>query len=193
MSEAWGSVEFGGLIELRDRLMQLQQDSDAFMQECADELCARLLAKVRKRTPVWNNKKLLSHLKNIKGTKLKVKATGVDSEFSERAMQIYGEHWAGHVGGHLRRSWQTIAARKVGDTFVAILENNVEYAMYVEHGHRQTPGRYVPALGVRLKANWVPGVHMLRISEDELRREIDAILQRKQEEWLRKMMKGVMS
>lgn len=33
----------------------------------------------------------------------------------------------------------------------------VEYAPYVEFGHHQQPGRYVPAIGKRLKASYVPG------------------------------------
>ena len=37
-----------------------------------------------------------------------------------------------------------------------------EYAPHVEYGHRQTPGRFVPAIGKRLKASYVPGQHFLR-------------------------------
>ena len=37
----------------------------------------------------------------------------------------------------------------------------MNYAVYVEFGHRQTPGRYVPALGKRLKKSWVTGRFML--------------------------------
>lgn len=39
---------------------------------------------------------------------------------------------------------------------------DVEYAHYVELGHHQTPGRYVPAIKKRLKASWVPGKPYLR-------------------------------
>jgi len=41
--------------------------------------------------------------------------------------------------------------------------NNVEYAAHVEFGHRQTPGRYVPAIGKRLKRDFVPGKKMLHL------------------------------
>lgn len=34
---------------------------------------------------------------------------------------------------------------------------NVEYAPYVEFGHHQEPGRYVPAIGKRLVRDFVPG------------------------------------
>lgn len=37
-----------------------------------------------------------------------------------------------------------------------------KYAPHVEYGHRQTPGRYVPAIGKRLKASYVPGQHFFK-------------------------------
>ncbi len=37
-----------------------------------------------------------------------------------------------------------------------------EHAPHVEYGHRQTPGRYVPDIGMRLKASFVPGQHFFR-------------------------------
>lgn len=40
--------------------------------------------------------------------------------------------------------------------------SNVEYAPYVELGHRQQPGRYVPALKKRLKASKVNGKPFIR-------------------------------
>ncbi len=55
----------------------------------------------------------------------------------------------------------------VGEYTIEI-KNTVEYASYVEHGHRQTPGRYVPAIGKRLKASWVEGKHFQRDSETAL-------------------------
>lgn len=63
--------------------------------------------------------------------------------------------------GNLRRQWSIVGPTYTGNAFVIELQNNTEYASYVEDGHRQTPGRYVPAIGKRLKASWVPGTHML--------------------------------
>lgn len=37
-----------------------------------------------------------------------------------------------------------------------------EHAPHVEYGHRQTPGRYVPAIRKRLKASFVPGQHFFK-------------------------------
>ena len=52
--------------------------------------------------------------------------------------------------GHLRRNWFTTKARRSGKHYRAEIYNNIEYAPYVENGHRQEVGRYVPAIGKRL-------------------------------------------
>jgi hypothetical protein len=54
--------------------------------------------------------------------------------------------------GFLRNSYET-SFRPLEGT----LRNTREYAPYVHYGHRQTPGRYVPAIGKRLVASFVPG------------------------------------
>ena len=59
--------------------------------------------------------------------------------------------------GHLCNSWKRTRAVQGKVT----VYNNVEYAAHVEYGHRQQPGRYVPAIGKRLKKDFVPGKKML--------------------------------
>lgn len=44
-----------------------------------------------------------------------------------------------------------------------------EHAPHVEYGHRQTPGRYVPAIGKRLKASFVPGQHFFKACVERAR------------------------
>ncbi len=59
--------------------------------------------------------------------------------------------------GTLKKAWhRTRAVQGVVEVF-----NNTEYAAHVEYGHRQTPGRFVPAIGKRLKKSFVPGKKML--------------------------------
>lgn len=64
--------------------------------------------------------------------------------------------------GDLRRSWELNGPDKKGFKFEMDLANNLEYALYIELGHRQEPGRFVPAIGKRLVADYVPGSYMLR-------------------------------
>ena len=124
-----------------------QQQKEEFLQACCKELAARLLAKVIKRTPVGE--------KN---------------------------------GGTLRRGWtagknqnaaqyaNSLEITHVGNKYHIDIINPVEYASYVEYGHRTVNHR-----------GWVEGHFMLTISEAELNSMSDAILQKK----LNKFIKDV--
>lgn len=60
--------------------------------------------------------------------------------------------------GILRNS---ITHQRVDENTEAI-GTDIEYAPYVEFGHHQQPGRYVPALKKRLKLSWVPPKPFMR-------------------------------
>jgi hypothetical protein len=57
--------------------------------------------------------------------------------------------------------------------------NNLNYASYVEYGHRQQVGRQVGVIERRLKTPWVPGKHMLTISTQELETQAPALVEKK--------------
>ncbi|MBA1392728.1 HK97 gp10 family phage protein [Lactobacillus sp. XV13L] len=78
--------------------------------------------------------------------------------------------------GDLRRSWQLKGPFFSGSNISIELRNNKEYASFVEYGHRQTPGRYVPAIGKRLKASWVPGQHFLEKATSATSNQVPELL-----------------
>lgn len=158
-----GNFDFKEIEKLQKQIERLESERDAFNRECLQELAARLLSKVRRRTPVGAAPKL-------DGPKtVKVKGSnGRAKTFLSKDGAIMQKYWAGYVGGNLRRGWTVSEVQNVGDSYLIEIINPVMYATYVEYGHRQTPGRYVPALGKRLKAGWVPGKFMLTISEKEM-------------------------
>lgn len=61
------------------------------------------------------------------------------------------------VSGELADKTNLIDAKKKGNTFTVGVSNNLEYAEDYEYGHRQEAGRFVPALGKRLKKPFVKG------------------------------------
>lgn len=61
-------------------------------------------------------------------------------------------------GGTLRGS---ITHQRQGDD-TELIGSDVKYAPYVEFGHHQEVGRYVPAIGKRLVRDYVPGKPYLR-------------------------------
>ena len=89
--------------------------------------------------------------------------------------------------GNLRRNWTVSDVRKNGGNYEIEVSNSTEYASYVEFGHRQTPGRFVPAIGKRLKKSWVKGKFMLTVSESELQKQAPAVIEKKITEWLKKL------
>ncbi|KRO16632.1 HK97 gp10 family phage protein [Lacticaseibacillus saniviri] len=78
--------------------------------------------------------------------------------------------------GGLRRAWSIEGSHYSSGAFSVVVINPKEYASFVEEGHRQTPGLYVPAIGKRLKASWVEGKHMLKSTEADLQSNLDKII-----------------
>lgn len=188
-----GKFSMSDMKKLQANLKKIQDaDMDAFMEACAKELAARLLAKVIKRTPVGD------YSKEIEVTAKK------DSKHHKKG-DVYKKkiNPSGKKGGTLRRGWiskshEEAEKGKGSPTHVEILEyanglkisrlsdvlrieivNPVEWATYVNYGHRQTPGRYVPALGKKLKKGWVVGKFMMEHSEKELQTIAPKVLKKK--------------
>ena len=163
----------------------------AFCEETVKELAARLLRKVVKRTPVGQKPILLDKngSKSVKSAVVKGK-NGKNKSFLTREGEILERYWSGYVGGSLRRGWQVSNVQKIGDEYVITVFNQLEYASYVEYGHRQTPGRYVPALGRKLRVSWVPGKFMLTISERELQASSMTILEQRLTRLLEENLNG---
>ena len=63
-----------------------------------------------------------------------------------------------------------------GSKVTLLVGTNVYYAPYVELGHHQQPGRFVPKIKKRLVRNWVPGKPFLRPAFENHRDEIEKII-----------------
>lgn len=198
-----GKLNVSDLKKFQKQLNKIQAgDVDAFVEGCAKELAARLLAKVIKRTPVGDYSK-------------EIEVTAKRDSKHHKKGDIYKkrENPSGKKGGTLRRGWISeshadAANSKGSPTQEEILEfadglkisrsggllrieivNPVGYASYVEYGHRQIPGRYVPELGKRLKQRWVRGRFMLTISEQEIQESAPKVLEAKIKSYLVGCMK----
>jgi len=79
--------------------------------------------------------------------------------------------------GDLRRGWTIGQVNQSGSNYEVEIINAVDYAFYVEYGHRTVD-----------HAGWVEGRHMLTISEEELERELPAFLERKHQEFMRRYL-----
>lgn len=161
----FGKFDCKGLVEFQQQLKQLQ-DPDAFVEACAKELAARLLQMVVKRTPVGEYDK-------------KVEFTTKDGK------QVKFTPHTGKKGGTLRRGWtgekrasaqgyaDSLTVNHFGDTYVIEIVNPVEYASYVEYGHRAANHK-----------GWVKGKFMMTMSEQDLQKIAPKILERKIKKYL---------
>lgn len=99
-----------------------------------------------------------------------------------------GESFEEHIGGQLRMNWSISKTEKQSDKLMRKIYNNTEYASYVEYGHRQNVGQFVPRLGKKLKSPWVNGKFMLTRTEDEIKPNVGSILTNHYEKAMREVM-----
>lgn len=97
---------------------------------------------------------------------------------------------SGKTGGHLKRNWALTPAMRTGEYIEVTLYNNVFYASFVEYGHRQDVGRFVPALGKRLVKPWVEGRFMLTRSMEHTGRNMEEIIKRHTRRFLERLTGG---
>lgn len=148
-----GRMKFDELKELKKNLENFSKtEFNSFMESCAKELAARLLREVVLKTPVG----------------------------------IYPTS-SGKEGGTLRRGWTagkdtnaknyaySLKVQHSGKIYKIEITNPVEYASYVEFGHRTRSGK-----------GWVEGHHMLTVSEQEIQSIAPKILENK----IKKFMEG---
>lgn len=114
------------------------------------EITARTYATVKKRTPVGVYNPIMINGKSYNN---------------------------GKVGGTLRASWQ-MSTTQSSQGVISRIYNNIEYAEYVEYGHRQQVGRFVPQIGAKLKQPFVKGSYMLSKSLIEIKPQVDTIIQK---------------
>lgn len=86
---------------------------------------------------------------------------------------VYDNSGSGKVGGTLRRGWTIGEVVKSDGNYTIEVINPVEYASYVEYGHR-----------TRNHRGWVEGRFMLTVSEQELESDAPRILENKLNKFL---------
>lgn len=91
---------------------------------------------------------------------------------------------------HMRRSWGTGKLERVARDYRMAVTNSASYASFVNDGHRQTPGRFVPILGKRLVANFVEGQHMAEKAQAYTESKAGAIIRLKTYELLEGLKNG---
>lgn len=174
-------VDYRQLEEFQKRLQQLadQKNMNDFINSCAKELAARLLAKVVRRTPVGN----YARYETVTATR--------DTKNHKKGETFQRRIKGTKIGGTLRRGWtgekkanvqdyaMSLPVEKRGDVYTITIINPVYYAPYVEFGHRTRGGK-----------GWVEGQFMLTESERELAMITPKILEDKLQKYLGELFNG---
>ncbi len=127
-----GRFNSSDMKRLQKELQKLQGYTDEFVEACAKELAARLLAKVIKRTP--------SDTGNLRRGWTAQKSGSGSEGIKTRGAKQYVD---------------TIEVHHYDDTYVIEIMNPVEYSSYVEYGHRTAnhrgwvPGRFMMTISER--------------------------------------------
>lgn len=151
-----GKVNLTQMKRFQKNLAKIEQaELHLFVESLAKELAARLLAKVIKRTPVGQ------YTDGTMGGTLRRGWTSTSQREAELSSAFGGGNGASKFA-------QSITVTKRGNTFEIEIINPVEYASYVEFGHR-----------TRNHQGWVQGRFMLTISEQEIQAAAPSILERK--------------
>lgn len=143
-----------GMKDLQKQMEKLQ-DPDRFAEACAKELAARLLRMVVKRTPV-----------------------GQYPESSGKSGGTLRRGWTGEKRASAQSYAESLKVNHFGDTYVIEIVNPVEYASYVEYGHRTANHN-----------GWVKGHFMMSISKQELERIAPRVLEKKIQQYFAGCMK----
>ena len=162
----WGNCEYKQLQRLRDSLATLQSmDMDRFCTEVSKELAARLLALVIPRTPVGQYPKSSGKKGGTlrRGWTAKTQAEAASRGGSNNAVEYAA----------------ALPVTKSGSNYTIEVINPVEYASYVEFGHRTRGG-----------GGWVSGQYFLTLSEQDLERLAPGVIERKLEALLREVFNG---
>lgn len=173
----FGKCNLGGLKKLQAQLKAVQpSDMDVFLTDCAREIAARLLRDVIRNTPVGDY-----------STEIEVTAKKDSKHHKKGDIYTKKVNLSGKTGGTLRRGWTSathaeassgtgkgtvteefldkITVTHTGNTYRIEIINPVEYASYVEYGHRTANHK-----------GWVQGKFMLTIAEEHIRQTAPNLL-----------------
>lgn len=151
-------------------------------EDCLNVMAAEYVRVAKLNTPVGGSKDLRVSEGNYKAIS-KNKRSNVLARKSGKEFRILTP------SEHMRRSWQMGNVVNKGNEHSISVHNSASYASFVNDGHRQTPGRYVPVLGKRLVNSWVDGLYMAEKAEKSVLKKGNRIISMISREHLEKGLK----
>ena len=149
---------------------------DGFFFEEFEQFAANFHKTLQEETFVID---VMNHLGNIMIREVKAKTPVGQYDgsvfFVKGGKLLVFEGGTKRTGGHLRRNWNLDGCTKEGDAYVVTISNNVEYASYVENGHRTAN-----------HSGCVEGQFFMKITMDEIMDQLPSIVGPAYKEYLMK-------
>lgn len=159
-----GGFSAADMKKLQKQLNKIKDGNvELFIESCAKELAARLLAKVIKRTPVGQ----YPASSGKKGGTLRRGWTSKTHEEAQSGGKASAKAYA-----------DSLTIKHSGNILTIEIVNPVEYASYVEYGHRTAN-----------HSGWVQGRFMLTMSEQEIQNIAPKVLENKIKKFLGECLK----
>ncbi len=140
-----------------------KKELDSFFNSAARALAAEFIQRVQAKTPVGDYPDTISF------TTRDGKAVSFKNPL------------AGKQGGTLRDGWRIESITKTSGGYEVLIINPVEYAAYVEYGHRIK-------IGNSEVKGFQPGVFMMTATEEEIRELAPELIAKRFEKFLREAM-----
>lgn len=165
----WGKMDYKAFEKMANNFEEaVKKDiGEQLVTDILLEVGNKVLAKTKKRTPVGQYSGQVSFMANIpeKQVNFTTKAgKKVSFKAKARTRQVRFSNSKTQVGGTLRKGWYITGVKKNGNKLFILIYNNVEYASFVEYGHRK-----------RNNKGWVEGRFMLTISMKEVEHSLQQI------------------
>lgn len=180
-----GKFSLSDMKKFQKQLNKLQKENiNAFIESCAKELAARLLAILIDNTQPGHYSEVVEFdakipQKHVEFDTKDGKHVSFTAKARTKHVMFNSKKNAGKQGGTLRRGW-TIQSniKHEGDLYTIEIINPVEYASYVEYGHRTANHK-----------GWVLGKFIMTKAELQMQEIAPAIIENKVKKFLEECIK----
>lgn len=123
-------------------------------------------------------KQLQKRLEQLEKTDFDIICRSIAQELAARLLAM-AKNETPVKTGHLRRQWTVQSVEKQGNGYVATVFNGVDYASYVEYGHRTANHK-----------GWVRGQFMMTKAERNLMARAPGLAEKKLQKYLQEALNG---
>ena len=147
-------------VKLRNKLQAIKEQTPQFIEDLTNEAAGKLLAETKKNTAVGKYSKIVNF------TTKDGKEVSFKTSYKKR-------------GSTLRKGWTVGEVKKENGAYKIEIINSVEYAIYVEYGHRKV-NKEKEVIG------WTDGKFMFTNAKKEIEKQLPKLINKKLTSFLKR-------